>query len=216
MKMVRDLSGRKIENQRAVSLCESALLASGIYKSEVELTLSGYKTYQRRYVLGRVTFRLLLVAIAAASSIMMLLTGSGSAFSGLLLIASIAAGWYFFTEPMGNRKKLKQSLELLSDMEYKAEIYTDKVVISTLNSPDEENSNDEREDEKTEETPPSTIIHLDSHIVDLLDREDLFIICVKKSYVFIIPKSAFKEDEIIAVKEKLPECLGVRYKVTNN
>ncbi|MDE6598618.1 MAG: hypothetical protein K2K34_00885, partial [Oscillospiraceae bacterium] len=59
---------------------------------------------------------------------------------------------------------------------------------------------------------PATVIHLDSPIVDLIDREDMFILVVKKSYVFIIPKTAFGDDKCEKIREKLSVIMGIRYK----
>ena len=56
------------------------------------------------------------------------------------------------------------------------------------------------------------MIHLDSPIVDLTDREDMFILVVKKAYVFIIPKRAFTEDECQRIRDKLSAIMGIRYK----
>jgi hypothetical protein len=134
--MYREMSGH--ENSESEEAAPSAaLLAAGSYGSDAELVMAGYKLYQKRYVVPRVVLRLILVASAIASSIMMLMTRSGGVFSGLVLIISIAVGYYFITEPMGNRKKLQKSLELLKGVEYKAEIFTDKAVITTTHIPPE-------------------------------------------------------------------------------
>ena len=116
---------------------------------------------------------------------------------------------------------------------YKAEFYTDRVRISTIydnnveSSAETENEKSEpavkdetqigEDDEDSEENSeneeiPATLIHLDSYIVDLLDRKDMFIICVKKSYVFIIPKTAFKPEDLQNISEKLSVIMGIRYK----
>ncbi|MDE5742519.1 MAG: YcxB family protein [Oscillospiraceae bacterium] len=55
-------------------------------------------------------------------------------------------------------------------------------------------------------------MHLDSHIVDLLEKEDIFILVVKKAYLFIVPKSAFSEENVKTVREKLSIIMGIRYK----
>ena len=67
--------------------------------------------------------------------------------------------------------------------------------------------------EKEAEEIPATIIHLDQPIVDLLDKDDMFILVVNKSYVFIIPKSAFTEDKVQKIREKLSVIMGIRYKI---
>ena len=49
--------------------------------------------------------------------------------------------------------------------------------------------------------------------MDFIDREKMFIVCVKKSYVFIIPKSAFPEDDVQKTREKLSAIMGIRFKI---
>jgi hypothetical protein len=254
MGMFKDVLGME-KNLEEIPAPESVLLASGGYKSDADLVLTGYKTFQKRYVVPRVALRMFLVAMAVASSVMMILTGGNEIFSALLLFVSAVVGWFFITEPMGNRKRLAGSLELLRGVEYKAEIYTDRIVVLTTYIPPElleektpppeeekegEDKNDgdeerddasaskleseeahesegEREgdakedDDKETESPPGTVIHLDSHIVDFIDREGMFVISVKKSHVFVIPKAAFSEGELAAVRERLSAILGIRY-----
>lgn len=76
----------------------------------------------------------------------------------------------------------------------------------------EETQSETETESPHEEEHPTTVIHLDSPIVDLLDKNEIFILIVKKSYVFIIPKSAFSEEDAQKVKEKLSAIMGIRYK----
>ena len=109
----------------------------------------------------------------------------------------------------------------LEGIEYEAEITDQYIKISTV--PDENVESDTAEEtaenEETDEEaskddgPPATLIHLDSNIVDFIDREEMFIVCVKKSYVFIIPKSAFPEDDVQKTREKLSAIMGIRFKI---
>ena len=123
-----------------------------------------------------------------------------------------------------NRKNLKKGLEMLEGTQYKAEFFTDKIIISDISFGEENNdteeSNDtsvndpqeEDEDQEKDESPPATVIHLDSSIVNLLDKSDMFILVVNRSYVFIIPKRGFAEEDTEKIKEKLSNIMGVRYK----
>jgi len=135
-----------------------------------------------------------------------------------------------------------KSLEILKGTEYKAEFYTDKAIISTIFIPpevladsEEENKTNENDDpnapdnadnadnaneaestdnavDDNDEGLPSTIIHINDHIVDFLDGEKMYIIVVGKRHVFVVPKSAFTNEETAAVKEKFSILLGIRYK----
>lgn len=206
------------------------LLAEGEYESRSDEILKGYKVYQKKYVFTSLIWKMLLVALALTSSVMMIITSEDPMLPAMCLLISISVGIWFISTPVSNRKKLMRGLDSMEGTNYKAEIYTDKIKIST---PVEENVETEQEkEEQTEQSEqleqseadialdgeneeiPATVIHLDSPIVDITDKEDMFIFVVKKAYVFIIPKRAFTEDECQRIREKLSAIMGIRYKLS--
>lgn len=210
---------------------EGELLAEGEYESNAEEILKGYKVYQKRYVFMSLIWKMLLVLLAVTSSVMMIMTSEDSIIPAMCLMISVAVGIWFINTPISNRKKLMRGLDIMEETRYKAEFYTDKIKISTCmediaetENPDGNASEQPKQDEQTEQTEadmaldgekeeiPATVIHLDSPIVDLIDKEDMFILVVKKSYVFIIPKTAFGDDKCEKIREKLSVIMGIRYK----
>lgn len=204
------------------------LLAEGEYESNAEEILKGYKVYQKKYVFTSLIWKMLLVALALTSSVMMIITSEDPIMPVMCLMISIAVGIWFISTPVSNRKKLVRGLDSMEGTRYKAEFFTDKIKISTPMENNVENENIPKESKQTENTEqseadlaldgekeeiPATVIHLDSPIVDLIDKEDMFILVVKKAYVFIIPKKAFAEDECQKVREKLSAIMGIRYKI---
>lgn len=206
------------------------LLAEGEYESKSDEILKGYKVYQKKYVFTSLIWKMLLVALAVTSSVMMIITSEDPMLPVMCLLISISVGIWFVSTPVSNRKKLMRGLDSMEGTNYKAEFFTDKIKIST---PIEENVETEQgqaeQTEQTEQTEqseadialdgeneeiPATVIHLDSPIVDLIDKEDMFILVVKKAYVFIIPKRAFTEDECQKIREKLSAIMGIRYKLS--
>lgn len=208
---------------------EGELLAEGEYESNAEEILKGYKVYQKRYVFSSLIWKMLLVLVALTSSVMMIMTSEDPIIPAMCLMISVAAGIWFITTPVSNRKKLMRGLDIMEETRYKAEFYTDKIKISTCmedivetENPDSNVSEQTEQSEQTEadmaldgenEEIPATVIHLDSPIVDLIDKEDMFILVVKKSYVFIIPKTAFGDDKCQRIREKLSAIMGIRYKL---
>ena len=191
------------------------LLAKGRYKSCAETILSGYKTYRKKYVIKSLVLKMLVVLIALASSIMMLLTSEDSMMPVFMIMVCVVIGVYFISEPINHAKKLKNGLADIEGTEYEVEITDQTVKISTVQQDTPESEPAENAEENPEDEIPATVIHLDSPIVDFIDREDMFIICVKKSYVFIIPKSAFTEDEVQKTREKMSAILGIRFKIAD-
>ena len=201
------------------------LLAEGEYESVSDEILKGYKVYQKKYVFTSLIWKMLLVALAVTSSVMMIMTSEDPMLPAMCLLISISVGIWFVSTPVSNRKKLMRGLDSMEGTKYKAEFFTDKIKIST---PIEESVETvqivQEKQKKTEQSEadialsgendeiPATVIHLDSPIVDLTDREDMFILVVKKAYVFIIPKRAFTEDECQRIRDKLSAIMGIRYK----
>lgn len=202
------------------------LLAKGSYESRSEEILSGYKIYRKKYVFSSLVWKILLVLLALASSVMMIMTAEDGKeiMPVFCLLISISVGAWFISQPINNMKKFRSGLEVLEGTVYDAEIYTDKIKISmvqtepqeAVEAPPETMEQTEADlaldGENEEEEIPATVIHLDSPIVDLLDKENIFILVVKKAYVFIIPKRAFADEDIQKIKEKLSAIMGIRYK----
>ena len=196
---------------------EGELLAAGNYVSEKETMLSGYKEFRKRYIMKNLILRLFIVAIATASAVFMTVTSPADdkMIPVFCVVLCVFIAVYFISQNVQNKKKYMASLDGLSGIPYHVEIYTDKIKISDM-SPVEESaeevSENAEEEIPQEEENPTTVVHLDSPIVDLLDREDIFILVVRKAYLFIVPKSAFSQDETQRVHEKLSAIMGIRYK----
>lgn len=201
------------------------LLAEGEYESVSDEILRGYKVYQKKYVFTSLIWKMLLVALAVTSSVMMIMTSEDPMLPAICLLISISVGIWFVSTPVSNRKKLMRGLDSMEGTKYKAEFFTDKIKISTpivesvetvqiVQEKQEQTEQSEADIalEGENEEIPATVIHLDSPIVDLTDREDMFILVVKKAYVFIIPKRAFTEDECQRIRDKLSAIMGIRYK----
>lgn len=207
------------------SLPEAAageLLAEGDYVSEKSKMLSGYKEFRKRYVVKNLIMRLFIVCIALASAVFMLVTSPSEdrMIPVFCVVLCIFIAVYFISQNIQNKKKYMESLDGLSGIPYHVEIYTDKIKISDM-SPIEPSENEAAEDTDNEDTAeaeeetaenPTTVIHLDSPIVDLLDNYNSYILVVKKAYVFIIPKSAFTKDENTLSIPRLHEIMGIRWK----
>lgn len=195
---------------------EGELLAAGDYVSEQDKMLSGYKEFRKRYVMKNLAVRLSIVALAMASAVFMFVTSPADdkMIPVFCVVLCIFIAAYFIGQNVQNKKKYTASLDRLSGIPYHVEIYTDKIKISDMSPIEEVSKETEEEIPHEEETAenPTTVIHLDSPIVDLLDDYNSYIIVVKKAYVFIIPKSAFTEEENSKAVSRFYKTMGIRYK----
>lgn len=205
------------------------LIAEGEYESNKELILAGFKTFQKKYVYKNVVIQMIIVVIALASQIIGILSapaGQDVSFSFLMIVVCVVLGGYILFRPSNTYKKLRSSLSELEGCRYKTEVYTNKIVISTLYDPyieekdteektDIENSEETKADsEKSEEDelPPATVIHLDNGAVEIVECSDKFLVYVKNVNVFVIPRDAFKPYDAGQIKDRLSNIMGVRYK----
>lgn len=201
------------------------LLAKGEYKSSKEDILKGFKLFQKKYVYKSVGIQMFIVVLGLVSQILTIFTaaeGEDISFSYMLIVMCVILGGYFLIRPKNTFRKLEDSIGELEGTVYEAEIYTNKIKISTLYDPyiseeaekeAEENNDDTQEkNDPDNDLPPATIIHLDNAAVEIVESSELFVVYIKKLNVFVIPKSAFKPYEVMEIKNRLSNIMGVRYK----
>lgn len=201
------------------------LLAKGEYKSSKEDILKGFKLFQKKYVYKSVGIQMFIVVLGLVSQILTIFTaseGEDVSFSYMLIVMCVVLGGYFLIRPKNTFRKLEDSIGELEGTVYEAEIYTDKIKISTLYDPyiseeaekeaEAENNDTQEENDPDNDLPPATIIHLNNAAVELVESSELFVVYIKKLNVFVIPKSAFKPYEVMEIKNRLSNIMGVRYK----
>lgn len=197
------------------------LLAKGEYKSSKEDILKGFKLFQKKYVYKSVGIQMLIVVLGLVSQILTIFTaaeGEDVSFSYMLIVMCVVLGGYFLIRPKNTFRKLEDSIGELEGTVYEAEIYTDKIKISTLYDPyiseeaEKEAEAENNDDKEENDLPPATIIHLDNAAVEIVESSQLFVVYIKKLNVFVIPKSAFKPYEVMEIKNRLSNIMGVRYK----
>lgn len=202
------------------------LLAKGEYKSSKEDILKGFKLFQKKYVYKGVFIQMFIVILGLVSQILTIATAAENedvSFSYMLIVVCFILGIYFLIRPKNTFRKLEDSLGELEGTVYEAEIYTNKIIISTLYDPyiseeaekeaeAAENKSADEENDEDSDLPPATIIHLDNAAVEMVESSELFVVYIKKLNVFVIPKSAFKPYEVIEIKNRLSNIMGVRYK----
>lgn len=213
-----------------VSLDE--LLAKGEYESSSSDILAGFKIFQKKYVYKGVVFQMILVLLGAASQIVNIMgaaPGEDVMFSYTLILVCIILGVYIIVRPRGTYKRLEKSISDLDGTAYRAEFYTNKIVISNLsneyndagetdkpeNVPEKLSENEAGQSEgetETEDETPATVIHLDNSSVEIVETDKLYVVYIKRVNVFVIPKAAFKPYENTQIKDRLSNIMGVRYK----
>ena len=132
------------ENNDENPAYEGEFIAECNYSSDPGEIMTGYGIYQKKYVYKSLALKLIIVVIAMISSVMMIFTsGEGDIMPAFCLLLCIAIGWWFISQPIGNKKKLVKGLELMKGTPYKAEFFTDRIIISDMSPVPAENNDEE-------------------------------------------------------------------------
>ena len=178
------------------------LLGEGEYESRRETIMQGFKVFQRRYVFRSTALQIVLLIIAAVIQAVNIATAGFSAINGIILLVLLAVGIFILQKPRLTYNKLEESIADLDGIIYKAQMYTTDSSDST-----EENSDGREEDS----LPPATVIHLDQGVVDILCTEELFVVYIKGSNMYVIPRSCFGEEGSVYIAKKYEDILGTHF-----
>lgn len=201
------------------------LLAEGEYESDPDDIIRGFKVFQKRHVYGNLVLQLILVALAIASQVLSIVYNhNGDIMMNVtLIVCCVFLGIWLLMRPVNTLKNLRKGIENLKGTIYKAEMFADKIKISTIYDAPVENEkaareetpseeDDSSENEEDEDVIPATIIHLDNAGVEITETEKLYVVYVKKVNIFVIPKAAFSDEENKLIAEKYEILLGVRFR----
>ncbi|MBQ7991282.1 MAG: YcxB family protein [Oscillospiraceae bacterium] len=195
----------------------SEQLASGQYEGKKEDLLKGFRLFQKKYAYKNVIIQLMLVVIAIGINVVNILTAKdgdvGASF--VVIFFCLLIGINCIITPKRTYNKLSQALDQLEGAVYGADVFTDKVIISTLYDPLVKGKEDKESEEEGDgkDLPPATLIHTDNGGVEMLEAEDMYIIYIRKVNVYVIPKSAFSDGENKEIHDRYQLIMGTRYKV---
>ena len=212
-------------DERLESGAVSEFLAECEYESKSENVLDGFKMFQKRYVWKRTALQIVLLVIAGVIQAVNIVTNGFGTANAVILMILFGAAIFILQKPRLTYNKLAESIATLDGIIYKAELFTDRIIISTVYDPildkdsekgDNENSETESDTEElsekkpaeTEELPPATIIHLDKGVVDVIVSEKLIVVYIKGNNIYVIPRDSFRDNADIAAIERYKDILG--------
>ncbi|GAB5081004.1 hypothetical protein Osc1_01770 [Hominimerdicola sp. 21CYCFAH17_S] len=105
--------------------------------------------------------------------------------------AAVAAIW-FNTKKI--RSSLLEALKMLEDDRYIFSLYKDKFTIETIISEEEKNSED------FQPIPPRTVEFAEGGI-DVLEKDNMFVIILKKDTIYVLPKRCMTDKQIEIIKQ---------------
>lgn len=183
--------------------------------SEIE---TGYKLFQRKYMMKRNIIFTAVYTIAAAIGVDFIvhsfMEGNYTNMAGYILLV-IGLGMIFSTwaRPYYARKKLMKTLESFGDEKYTAKFEDTRIVIDTEILPEEETETvavtsmgvmtmdqDMEIPEEQEIKHDKTKIELRSNTLDSMETDELFLLFLNRSLIYIFPKRCLTDEEKNKVK----------------
>lgn len=197
------------ENENVEKIIESKR-----YSIPFEMFEEAYTVFQKKYVYPRNMVMIILLIILAIGNIVNICVGRASGTISYILVmaclALAAINWY---NPKKIKKNLMSSIKGIENDVYTLDILSDKLIIGTVIEPVE---NEEKEPEEYEEVfgeteKPEEIESSDIYINNTLrvtERKDFFMVYIKKSMFYVIPKNVFSDEEIKKFAMYFAERIG--------
>lgn len=170
------------------------------YSVPYEMFGEAYTVFQKKYVYPRNAVMCVLLLLVAVGNIINIAIGNSGTLGYVLVFACIALAAVNWFNPKKIKRNLMESVKGIENDVYTLDVYSDKMVVGTVLEPASEDKEPEEYEEVfgevavNEEIVP-TEVYLNSSLL-VTERRDFFIVYIKKSMFYIIPKSIFTDDEI--------------------
>lgn len=177
--------------------------------SEIE---TGYKLFQRKYMFKRNLIFSIVYGIAAAVGVDFLVHDYTNMAGYILLVIGLGMLFSTWARPYYARKKLLKTLESFDEEKYSAVFSESKIVVDTEILPEEETEivavtahgvmtvgDDVEIPEDKVIKHEKTEIELNANTLDSMETEELFLLFLNRSLIYIFPKRCLSEEE----KDKL-------------
>lgn len=179
----------------------------------------GFSLFQKKYQFKRNIIYTVVYLIALVLGVDFVIRDNAN-FYGYLLIG-IAAGMTFLTwyKPVMIKRKLLATLSSLSEETYISEIYSDRIVITTVIQQDESADSEEAgedksavseqagnsEEKQSEPTEDVTELFFGSDYIDALENDKMFLLFVNRRLIYLYPKRCLTDEEQERIRGLLTE-----------
>lgn len=193
---------------------EEEILIEKRYQIPYETFGEAFKAFQKRFVYPRNNLMALILIAFAVVNAVNISRGNGTTLGYVLIcvcLALAAVNWY---NPRKLRRNLMESIKGIEGDTYSFKIYPDKIKIGTVLEPEEIKTEDYEEAFEgignNEEQIAESEIFLTSD-VRILDKEEFFLIYIKRAMFYVVPKKDFSEEEITVMQLHFEKQLGKNY-----
>ena len=155
----------------------------------------GFKVFQKRYVFKRNVIKSIGFGILGIGFLINSIFHPDQAMNFILMAVCAAAVVMIWYNNVKIRRSLMEALKMLEDDRYIFTLFSDRFRIETI-VPEEE-----RAEEDFEEIPPQEF-ELDDPLLDAVEKDDKFIVIVKKATIYVLPKRCMDDEQIKLVRDK--------------
>ena len=169
---------------------------------------TAYKLFQRKYMLKRNIIFSIVYAIAAGLGVNFVIGNSANMAGYILLVIGLGMLFSVWARPYYARKKLMKTLESFGGETYTAVFADSNITVDTELLPEEETEivavtrdgvmtvgEDVEIPPEQEIKHDKTKIELTSNILDSMETEELFLLFLNRSLIYIFPKRCLSEEQ---------------------
>lgn len=192
-KQLNELSKQTVEeiNESFEEVNPNLSVAYNIKNTEEE---EAFITFQKKYILKSNILKTVAFGILALLFIYQIINAPDNFASWLCFVVCLAVIFIVWYNPIKIRKTLMQSLKPLEDDRYIFKLYENKFSIETV-IPQEEIDEAIKEGEEPVKIPPKVVDFSDTGL-SVLEKENMFVIFLKKESIYVLPKRCMTEGEI--------------------
>ena len=192
-KQLNELSKQTVEeiNESFEEVNPNLSVAYNIKNTEEE---EAFITFQKKYILKSNILKTVAFGILALLFIYQIVNAPDNFASWLCFVVCLAVIFIVWYNPIKIRKTLMQSLKPLEDDRYIFKLYENKFTIETV-IPQEEIDEAIKEGEEPVKIPPKVVDFSDTGL-SVLEKENMFVIFLKKESIYVLPKRCMTESEI--------------------
>ena len=180
---------------------DEEILIKKRYSIPYEIFGEAFTVFQKKFVYPRNMIMSAILLLAAVLNVVNIVLGEGSTMGYVLIFVCLGLIAVNFYNPKKIKRNLMESIKGIENDVYVMTLYPDKMLIGAVLEPEqqEEKAPEEYEevfgDVPEKEEIAETEIYLNNS-VKVVERKDFFIIYIKKSMFYIIPKNALTREEI--------------------
>lgn len=178
---------------------EDEALVKKRYSIPYELFGEAFTVFQKKFVFPRNRVMSVLLLIFAAGNVLNIMYGNGETIGYVLVLVCIALAFINWYNPRKLKRNLMESVKGIENDVYTLTIYPERIVIGTVLEPEKEKEPEEYEEVFGEipvkEDIADTEIYFNKN-VKVIERKNFFMIYIKKSMFYVVPKEPLTQEEI--------------------